>query len=322
MVMAFTAVTACSQNKPVSSWHTSQKGIFAADFSNLGDLVIVGTYLQGGSLWRTADGQKLFKWNHQQGQTTPIIAAAFSPDGEYAITAAPDNLVLWDVKFGTASKFFETPGEVMHLKLGRQAKYALLVLSDDTLVYYDIRRAGVARIIQLENQVLDVALSGDGRLALVGLSNNKAQLLNLETNGLLLEIPTRGRVKAVAFSEDSSKALVGGQGNEAHIWDVATGTKLVDLAGGNTIFKPYVSFLSADFSNDGGLLLTGSSNGAVELWDASSGKRLRRWLTPQLSVWRSSNFAVVNVTISQSEQLFYAMTSNGVVHQFELRGEL
>jgi len=317
LVIAILALTTCSRNKPLSSWPAAHQGIFATDFSNRGDLAVVGSHRQGGSLWRLLDGEKLYSWNHQQGQATPIIAAAFSPDGEYVITAAPENLVLWSVNFGTAAQFFETPGQVMHLKLSRQAKYALLALADNTLVYYDIARAGVARIMQLEDEILDIALSGDGRLALVGLGNDKAQLLNLETNGLLLEIPMQGRVKAVAFSDDDSKALVAGQGNEAHIWDITNGTKLLDLAGSNTIFKQYVSFLSADFSDDGRFLLTGSSNGAVELWDAENGKRLRRWLTPKLSVWRSSNFAVIDVTNTESAQQFYAMTSNGVVHQFE-----
>lgn len=305
------------RDKPIASWSTSFKGVYSAGFSNDGDYALVGSMQHGGSLWRTADAERLYNWNHQAGNVTAITAIAFSPEGDYAVTVTARALVLWDVHQGNALRFFNAPGDIVGIGLTPHAELALLGLRGGIAVLFDIQRGGVVYELAQTGEILSLAISADGRFALFGLDNNRARYWDLMTANLLRDITTNGRVKTVSLSGDGQLAFIATQRGEANIWNLHTGELQSRLQYSYAFFPNFTSFMTGRFNQDGTRLLTGNSTGALEFWDTSNGDRLKRWITPKENFWRPTNYSVVAVAMDISDQQVLAMTSKGTTHQFE-----
>ncbi|HAP67122.1 MAG TPA: hypothetical protein DCQ99_04830 [Nitrospinae bacterium] len=242
-----------------------------------------------------------------------VQAAAFSPDGRYALTGSWDKtLKLWDVSTGKQIKIFKGHKErVMSVTFSPDGRYAMSKGFDGTLLW-DV---GTGKEIRAFNKGLSVmnsnaAFSPDGRyvvlaeLASIGLwdvSTGK-KIRELETGFL-----ESGNLTKAAFSPDGRYVISGGYLN---LWDVSTGKKirtfptspylvravafspdgryalgntnttlnLWDVETGNEI-RTFTGHLgevfSVAFSPDGKYGLSGSKDGTVKLWDISTGKEIR-----------------------------------------------
>lgn len=122
---------------------TEQSGAYSIDISHGGRHALVGAVTHGGSLWNLDSEARLFDWNHLPGQFSVLSAVDFSPDGRYALTANPQDLVLWSVDTGMAEGFWSAPGEILAAELSSGGSYALLGLANHEAVYFDIRNGGV-----------------------------------------------------------------------------------------------------------------------------------------------------------------------------------
>ena len=309
-------LSACFKQEADQSFSTAVQGVYSAEFSQQGDLAVVGSIEHGGSLWRTEDAERLYNWNHKADMRTAITALAFSPDDNYVATADINSIVLWDAHDGTALRFFDAPGEILYIALTPGAERALLSMADNRAILFDIQRGGIVDQFFLEASILSQAISGDGRYALFSLDNRLLQRWDLTNATMDMQRESIGRVNTVAISHDGRYGFTSVQHRAASIIDLDSGEEVSSLKYNNKFFPSFSTFLTARFYDDGRQLLTGNTTGALELWDAQSGERLQRWITPKSSSFGPTNFSVVAVAKADSSQQVLAMTSDGTTYRY------
>ena len=312
------ALCACdSATSPDKSWENAVKGTYSAALSADGRLSIIGSITHGGSLWQTAKGERLYNWNHKQGEYTNIVACGFSPEGNFALTADHQTMVLWSTESGKALTFWTAPNEVLSLALTANGNYAFLGLGDYSAVLFDVKNGGVKRSFYHEDRVLSVALSDDGTLALSGSEDQTAKLWDLRSGKMLFNWPHEEAVVTVALSPSGDKAFTVAKYDKAVIWDTSTGKALGELPLRGSAIRRGQAFTSAAFSPDGKYLLTGNSDRLVQLWSVDKLSEQARWIVPKRDPMKPTGAAIAAVSFSQQKNRYYAIASNGFTHRLQ-----
>ncbi len=158
-------VSGCDlSNTPIKSIEVAVKGLYSGSISEDGKLSVTGSIHHGGSLWRNDQNERLFNWNHKQGEYSNIIASGFSPEGNFALTADHQTMVLWNTLSGQALTFWTAPSQVHSIALNNNGKLALLGLGDDSAVLFDVKRCGIKRSFYHRNRVTAVAMNDNAAL--------------------------------------------------------------------------------------------------------------------------------------------------------------
>lgn len=302
---------------PSSSTEVASKGIHGGAISDNGGFSVIGSIHHGGSYWQHDTQERLFNWNHKKEEFTTIVAADFSHDGKWVLTANPFNLVLWDTSTGRGERFWTAPGEILDVELGPGGNMALLGLSDHTAVIFNVKRGGILRTFEHSNRVRSVDLSRDGKLALTGSEDFTAVLWDVSSGKKLTTIRHEADVQLVKLSPDGTRALSVSKYDRALLWDTTTGEALGEVPLESEKLKRGVRFTSARFSDDNALLITGRPDQMIELWDTATLEKLKRWKAPKRDAWKPTSAAIIDVGFSQDQQHYRAIASNGYIHHLE-----
>jgi WD40 repeat protein len=186
-------------------------------------------------------------------QATDIAALAFSPDGNWLISAGPS---------------------------GQPAFWA---------VHDDLRGSdGTPRGLEWAACLgRGKAVSPDGQTAAVGLLNGPIEVRSRRTGHVVHELRGHhGRVEAIAFAPDGQSLLAAslafrppGQRGLIHefiLWDAKTGAELRRLPGTDQADNRLDGRHGVAFAPDGRLVATTSTDGTARLWDMRTGKELFR----------------------------------------------
>jgi WD40 repeat protein len=163
-----------------------------------------------------------------------VLTVAFSPDGEWLVTAAND-----------------APPALWHLseftKFGPNRPTATLPIPD--------RRA-----------VVRAEFSPDGRWIVTAANDGVARIFDARTHRQTRAIVTPGLMQGATFSPDSKRILTYGSDFIGRIWDARTGRQLAVLRG-------HSSWISRGaFSPDGRRVVTGSADQTTRVWDSRTGR--------------------------------------------------
>ncbi len=312
-------LTGCGKNiSPQSSIEVATKGFYSAALANDGRSATIGSIHHGGSFWRLEDGERLFNWNHEQGDVTTIVASDFSDDDNWAITAAAHTMVLWNTLTGRGERFWTAPAEILDVELNRQGTLALLGLEDHTAVIFDIRRGGIRRVFNHQNRVRSVDFSADGTLAITGSEDYTATIWDTESGEVLKKIRHEDDVQLVALSDDGSLALSVSKYDKAVIWQTNTAEIVGEVPLNSERLKRGMRFTAARFSSDNKYLLTGRPDQIVQLWSVDELHEIARWKLPKRSMWKPTSVAVVDVEFGEISGSFVVAASNGYIHHLEL----
>lgn len=252
----------------------------------------------------TAAGSQVHRWDAATGQplrdplvlpgagleespsvtSSAPVTVAFSPDGQRCLTAAGQEVRLWDT---TAGQPLGNPWPHRHvvsfLTFSADGRTALTASGGTFLSnrgetrLWDVATAqpgGTAIPLEGTNPV--AALGPDGHTVLT-VSGPKSfrEVTGIEfrlwdgASGKPLGPARRlpGAVSAAAFSPDG-KQLVLASGNTAQVWDAATGQPVgMPLSHQGRIFAVL-------FSPDGDAVITGSQDRTARCWDARSGRTI------------------------------------------------
>ena len=313
--VAFTLVGCDNSLEPSQSWEVAEKGLYSGALSNNGQQSVIGSIYHGGSFWNTKKNQRLYDWNHIKGEYSNIIASGFSPEGDFALTADHQTMVLWDSQSGAAVTFWTAPNEVMSIALSPNGNYALLGLEDYSAVLFDVKRGGIKRTFHHTDRVRSVALSADGQLAISGSEDQSAKLWNVNSGEQLFSWPHEDEVVTVAISPKGDKAFSVAKYDKAILWDTETGQALGELPLKATAIKRGQAFTSAEFSASGNFLLTGNSDRLVQLWSTKTMTEVAQWQVSKRDPWKPTSASIVALSFSDTEGEYYAMASNGFVHR-------
>lgn len=311
-------LTACEKKlRPSSSLEVATVGLHSGALSDNSELAVVGSIHHGASMWRLISEERVFNWNHKSGEYSTIIAADLSHDNQWAITATPFDLVLWNTQSGTGDRFWSAPGEILDAELGPGANFALLGLSDHNAVIFDIRRGGIKHTFPHQNRVRSVDLSQNGQLALTGSEDYSATLWDTQSGKKLHSIKHDDDVQLVKLSPDGSLALSVSKYDKALVWQTSDGQPLGEISLGAEEIKRGMRFTVARFSEDNSMLLTGRPDQIVDLWDLKTLSRLSRWTLPKRDAWKPTSAAVLDLSFSETPGTYYALASNGFAHKLE-----
>ncbi len=293
---------------------TEQSGAYTADLSADGSHALIGAVSHGGSLWDLNQKARQFDWNHQSGVYSVLSAVDFSPSGRYALTANPQDLVLWNVTTGTAEGFWSSPGEILDAVLSRDGNYALLGLANHEAVYFDVRRGGIRSSLRHPARIRSLALSSDERYALTGADDYVARFWDLDNGTELKRIELGNTVDTVALAPNGRLAFSSGSLDKAVVWNPESGEVLFHLSGDEALFPKRVSYLSARFSANSDQLLVGRADGVVELWNLNEQKVQRRWKLDKRAAYGPTSTGVLALEFGADGASWLAVGSNGLVN--------
>lgn len=315
------ALTACSDAKgPEQTLETTLRGTNAAAISPDASLALVAAVDHGGSLWNLRSSERLFDWNHQQGQFTTLNHAAFSPDGLFAVSASPFDMVLWSTQTGEPQWYWKTPDELLDIDLVENAQFAFLGLANAEAVIFDIQNGGVTQRLYHPASVRSVAIAADGSVAVTGADDYVARAWDLRSSSgsaqLLFERPFNNQIDAVALAPNNQYAFSAETLGSAQIWDITTGELIQSISGDEVLWPRRVSYLSARFSADSRQILTGTASGLVQLWDVITGSEVGRWRVANKEQYGPVQTGVYDVAFGPGNNIS-ALGSNGIWNRFE-----
>ncbi len=311
------SLTACEPlPAPEKSIEVASQGSHMGSLSSNGSRAIIGSINHGGSLWQVLKEQRLYDWNHSKEKTT-LVAAAFSPEGDWALTTDSHSLVLWKVDTGEAFRFWTAPGEVLSLALAPNGEYALLGMADHTAVIFDSKRGGVKRRFNHSGRVRSVDLSGDGKLALTGSEDRTSVLWNVATGKSMQTMQHEEDVQLVRLSKKGDRALSAAKYDKAVVWNTNNGKTIGEIPLSAEKIKRGLRFSSARFSSSGRYLLVGRPDQRVQLWDTKTMKTLAQWNVLKRDAWKPTSAAIQDVAFGGAKRTYYAIASNGFIHQLK-----
>ncbi len=169
------------------------------------------------------------------GHTNWVNGAAFSPDGQTALSGSGDGtLILWNVETGEVIRRFEGhTGGVNSVAFSPDGQTALSGSDDATLILWDISTAlntSVAKGEEIRRfkghtgGVNAIAFSPDGQTALSGSDDSALILWNVATGEEIRRIEGHtGEVEDLAFTPDGSAALSTANDQTLRLWNLETG---------------------------------------------------------------------------------------------------
>ncbi len=309
-------LTSCGGTAPTVSVEYAVQGLYAAELSPGAQMGIIGSINHGGSLWQVINNERLFNWNHKKGEFSHIIAADFSVELDYAITASPQTMVLWNAKTGEGLSYWTAPSEILDISLLPQGNLALLGLSDHSAALFDVRNGGVKQVFYHNGRVTSVDIHSEKGIVLTGSEDYSAILWDLQNATPLQKWEHNDEVQLVKLSPDGTLAFTMAKYDKAAIWDTATGQSKGTIPLTATAARRGLVFTAAVFSADSRYLLTGTSSRIVQLWQLDTLTEIKKWKMPKRNPVAPTSAAVLALAFGNNGK-YYAITSDGFSHTLE-----
>lgn len=307
-LLCLLGVAACGPANPERGWQQSAQGSMSAAWSNDGELGFIGSLKHGGSLWQSGDAERLFDWNHREGEYSAIRAAAFSADGRFVATSAGNELVIWSVATGESVRHWTAPARILSLALSKDGGFAFLGLETREAVMFYTFAGGLVGRLPHENPVQSVAMDDD---ATVGVSTDGSKVIvwSLEAGAAMGAWEVSAPVDFVVISPDGRQVV-----SSAYLGPVTLSTLYADQAPTHeTLYARNPGLSTGRFAADGKQLLLGTAREGVILWDLPTMKTVHEWEVPREGPWDKA--AVLSVAFGNGGRYFAAASSG---HSYEL----
>ncbi|GEM_PF-335175 len=265
----------------------------------------------------TRNNSIIGKWQHDDSPKAGVIAADFSADNHFVVTAEQGTMALYSI----ADKkvlYFWSLDDIRDIKLSSDGEYALVSSRDKSgpyplyrIVYFHLRTGGIKYGFYHDDIVSSVALSADGHYALSGSDDGKARLWDLTTGQLKYTWPHISKVTKVQLSDNGQYAMTNSASEGIYIWDTDTGKRL------HRLNKIRATVASATFSKNSQLLATGYSREEIILWDVKTARKLKSWKPKRRYLWQSSLANVTTLAFNDKNMLL-SETSRGILQFWQL----
>ena len=312
-----TAIAVClcaceSGKEPAKSYEYAVQGLYSASISPDSQHIIVGSINHGASLWRFNTNERLFSWNHKQGEYSQITASNFSNNSLFSVTTTPQTLAVWNTQTGEGASYWAAPSEILDIELLDNNTHALLGLGDHTAALFNIKQGGIDQVYYHDQRVNSVDYNIEKNIVLSGSDDLTARLWNKDTAEEIYRWPHRNEVDLVALSQDGSIALTVSKYDKAALWNTQSGASIGEIPINKSAISRGIMFTSAIFSNDNTQLLTGTSNRVIQLWDIRTLKVLKKWRIPRRNP--ASPTSATILALSFSDDGYIAVSSDGYAH--------
>jgi WD40 repeat protein len=241
-----------------------------AAFSPDGQTVLI-PYLDKPILWDVATGERLrvFSGHDAPDIQKYVTAVDFSPDGQRALSSAPDGtVILWDIATGAALRTLSHESQdIIDVAFRPDGRTAVSARLDGTLTLWNLETGEIVRSFTNNQYLNHFDLSPDGRTALTAEQSGNVIYWDVETGKPLLTLI--GGFSGAVFSPNVYFAALWSWDTSFDLWDLRTGQNLL------TFRRHTGSIEDIAFSPNGRTLLSASDDGTVILWDAARGEPIQ-----------------------------------------------
>ncbi len=316
LLIAVMILSGCMPDKASKTWEHTANAL-SITLSHDARYVLIA-HLQGYVELRTTEDNKLIdQWQHNDSPDAGVIAADFSRDDKYVVTAEQKTLALYDIQ-ARKILYFWSLDDIRDIKLSSDGEFALVSSRDKSgeyplyrIVYFHLRTGGIKYGFYHDDIISTIALSADGRYALSGSDDTKARLWDLKTGELKFTWPHVSKVSKVQLSPDGRYAMTNAASEGIYIWDTETG-KLV-----RRLNKIRATVASAVFSDDSRRIATGYTREEIILWDIQTGSKLQTWKPARRYFWQAS-LANVTTLAFANEHTLVSETSRGILQFWDI----
>ena len=313
LLILTTLLSACLRDAPLRATEMTAQGAYSASLSSNGQFAAIGSIRHGGSLWHTADAERLFSWNLAAGSFSDIISTALSADGRIALTADTRQVGFWSTDTGESVGFWAAPADISVTVLSGDGRFALIGLKDYSAIFIDVFAGNVVHRLSHQGVIKSVSLSENGELALTGSDDRSAKLWDLNTGKSIHQWPHSNTVNMVKLSDDGRHAITSSQHAGLFLWNTQTGLQT------QTFANRSLTFTSAAFSRNNRQILLGTSLQTIQLRETATAKLVKQWRIAGKKPWQPSNSKVIAVAFSESNKIFYSITANGLLQKWPLQ---
>lgn len=257
------------------------------------------------------------QWQHNDNPAAGVIAADFSLNSKYVVTAEQSNLALYSLQ-EKKILYFWSLDDIRDIKLSSDGGFALVSSRDKSgdyplyrMVYFLLSTGTIKYGLYHDDIISSIALSADGRYALSGSDDTKARLWDLESGEIVHTWPHVSKVSKVILSPDGRYAMTNAASEGIYIWSTETG-KLI-----RRLNKIRATVASAVFSADSKQIATGYSREEIILWDIESGRKIINWKPKRRYVWQSS-LANVTTLAFKNDHTLVSETSRGILQVWKV----
>ena len=206
----------------------------------------------------------------------PVLALAFSPDGQQLASSGYNEVNVWSVADGKLLRRIRGVAQRTHaLAWGPDASGWLAVAGGDPgqlgeVVLLDMRKGEVARVMaSLPDIVLDVKFSPDGSRLAIGGTDNSIRVLDVAGGREQLRIDQHADwVMSVAWNHDGTELASASRDRSARVFNAKTGELEHSYLGHN------LAVSSVAFSADGKTVFTAGRDKKIHSWAAKDAKKI------------------------------------------------
>jgi len=244
---------------------------------------------------------------------------AISPDEHQGLSAScgtmegqtclEGEMILWDLKMGTAIRRFEGHTDwVTSLAFSPDGQTVLSGSADRSVVLWNVTTGEIIHRLEGHTDAVNsVAFSPNGRSALSGSSDTTLILWDVTTGEIIRRLEGHtDAVNSVAFSPDGRSALSGSSDTTLILWDVMTGQAI-------RRFQDHTDTVtSVAFSPTGDLIFSGDEGSWVRIYDAQSGKE-------NLDTPHTYGEPITDIAVSPSGYALFGGTSSYILFELDAR---
>ena len=317
-------LTACLSDEPNQQWIHDNRGLYAAQFSDDGDLLLIASVDKSAQLWDFHEFTQKHAWTVKPGTTSDFAHVALSQDATTAVTATTDSIIVWDTASGKSTGNWSLNGLITKLAISENGTYALVAYANRSAQLIDLRYGSSAWKVQHAAYIETIALSEDAAYALIGCDDNTATLWNIKLGTKEHIWEEQNKVRYVAISPKNSFAITSSPFASIKIWNIKTGQLQFELKEYNNylfnfLSKSLIHISSATFSDNEQILLTGSPPRNLHVWDMQNGKLIDKFIIPKHSIWKPTAAIVYATAISGDNKTIFAEASNGMGYAWDIK---
>lgn len=237
-------------------------------------------------------------------QTSGVLGIAYSPDGDFFVTAGADDLVkVWDADSRDELTLLDAHvGDVYAVAVSPDGDTIASASADTTLVLSSPDGEVLNTLEGHQALVIRVAYAPNGSLLASASVDQSINLWNPSTGEIVQTLFGQTPAYDIAFSPDSQLLAAGYEDGGVRIWSVK-GEEIASQ-------RPHVQVVTAvAFSPDGSTVLSVSTDGTVATLDVASGVAKEQPIFEQL-------VPLTDVTYLNDEQVAFAML-DGTIHVWD-----
>ncbi|MEM9450683.1 MAG: NB-ARC domain-containing protein [Cyanobacteria bacterium P01_E01_bin.6] len=238
--------------------------ILSVTFSSDGQVLATGDSTGDVSLWRVADGRKLFIC---QGHINWVWSVTFSPDNQTIASGSSDHTIrLWDVNTGDCLQVLAGhKGPIWSVEFSPLGDCLVSGSEDQTIKCWNpVNGECLQTFSGHAHWVRSVSISADGTQVASGSEDHTVKIWDMATGHCSQTIQENHRVWSVAFSPND-QLLASSSDTSVHLWDLETGDCRYQLKG----HKNWVRFVT--FCPEGRFLASASEDHTVKIWNSQTG---------------------------------------------------